>query len=94
MNKEQLIQKIAGDVKLTKAQAKAALESFVDAVEKTLKKGDKIALVGFGTFSVSKRKARNGRNPATGATIKIPAKKVVKFKAGKEFTNFINGVKK
>lgn len=94
MNKEQLIQKIAGDVKLTKVQAKAALESFVDAVEKTLKKGDKIALVGFGTFSVSKRKARTGRNPATGATIKIPAKKVVKFKAGKEFTNFINGVKK
>ena len=94
MNKEQLIQKIAGDVKLTKTQAKAALESFVDAVEKTLKKGDKIALVGFGTFSVSKRKARTGRNPATGATIKIPAKKVVKFKAEKEFTNFINGVKK
>jgi DNA-binding protein HU-beta len=93
MNKEQLIQKIAGDVKLTKAQAKAALESFVDAVEKTLKKGDKIALVGFGTFSVSKRKARTGRNPATGATIKIPAKKAVKFKAGKEFTNFINGKK-
>ncbi len=94
MNKEQLIQKIAGDVKLTKAQAKAALESFVDAVEKTLKKGDKIALVGFGTFSVSKRKARTGRNPSTGAAIKIPAKKVVKFKAGKEFANFINGVKK
>ena len=82
MNKEQLVTKIAGDVKLTKGQAKAALESFVDAVEKTLKKGDKIALVGFGTFSVSKRKARMGRNPATGATIKIAAKKVAKFKAG------------
>jgi DNA-binding protein HU-beta len=93
MNKEQLVTKIAGDVKLTKGQAKAALESFVDAVEKTLKKGDKIALVGFGTFSVSKRKARMGRNPATGATIKIAAKKSVKFKAGKEFSNFINGKK-
>lgn len=94
MNKEQLVTKIAGDVKITKAQAKAALESFVDAVEKTLKKGDKIALVGFGTFSVTKRKARMGRNPATGATIKIAAKKSVKFKAGKEFSNFINGLKK
>ncbi|MBN1632818.1 MAG: HU family DNA-binding protein [Ignavibacteria bacterium] len=94
MNKEQLVTKIAGDVKITKAQAKAALESFVDAVEKTLKKGDKIALVGFGTFSVSKRKARIGRNPATGETIKIAAKKSVKFKAGKEFSNFINGLKK
>lgn len=94
MNKEQLVTKIAGDVKITKAQAKAALESFVDAVEKTLKKGDKIALVGFGTFSVTKRKARIGRNPATGATIKIAAKKSVKFKAGKEFSNFINGLKK
>ncbi len=94
MNKEQLISKIAGDVKLTKVQAKAALESFVDAVTKTVKKGDKLALVGFGTFSLSKRKARTGRNPKTGETIKIAAKKSVKFKAGKEFSDFVNGVKK
>jgi len=94
MNKEQLITKIAGDAKLTKVQAKAALESFVDAVTKSVKKGDKLSLVGFGTFSLSKRKARTGRNPQTGATIKIAAKKSAKFKAGKEFSDILNGVKK
>ena len=94
MNKEQLIAKIAGDAKLTKVQGKAALESFIDGVEKSLKKGDKVSLIGFGTFSISNRKSRTGRNPQTGAAIKIAAKKVVKFKAGKEFSEFVNGGKK
>lgn len=86
MNKAELISKVADDAGLTKTQANAALDSFVDAVTKTLKKGDKVTLVGFGTFSVSKRAARNGRNPQTGAVIKIKAKKVAKFKAGKELS--------
>jgi DNA-binding protein HU-beta len=84
MNKAELIAKLADDAAITKTQAGAALDSFTEAVAKTLKKGDKVTLVGFGTFSVSKRAARNGRNPQTGATIKIKAKKVAKFKAGKE----------
>jgi DNA-binding protein HU-beta len=84
MNKAELIAKIADDAGITKTQANATLDAFVDAVTKTLKKGDKVTLVGFGTFSVSKRAARNGRNPQTGAVIKIKAKKVAKFKAGKE----------
>ena len=86
MNKAELIAKIADDAGLTKTQANASLDAFVDAVTKTLKKGDKVTLVGFGTFSVSKRAARNGRNPQTGAVIKIKAKKVAKFKAGKELS--------
>jgi Bacterial nucleoid DNA-binding protein len=84
MNKAELITKLADDASITKTQAGAALDSFTEAIAKTLKKGDKVTLVGFGTFSVSKRAARNGRNPQTGATIKIKAKKVAKFKAGKE----------
>ena len=84
MNKAELIEKIAGDAEISKKQANAALDSFTEAVAKTLKKGDKVTLVGFGTFSVSKRAARTGRNPQTGATIKIKAKKVAKFKAGAE----------
>jgi DNA-binding protein HU-beta len=86
MNKAELIAKIADDAGITKTQANATLGAFVDAVTKTLKKGDKVTLVGFGTFSVSKRAARNGRNPQTGAVIKIKAKKVAKFKAGKELS--------
>jgi DNA-binding protein HU-beta len=86
MNKADLIAKISEDVGITKTQAGATLDSFTEAVAKTLKKGDKVTLVGFGTFSVSKRAARNGRNPQTGATIKIKAKKVAKFKAGKELS--------
>ena len=84
MNKAELIAKIADDAGITKTQANAGLDSFVEAVTKTLKGGGKVTLVGFGTFSVSKRAARNGRNPQTGAVIKIKAKKVAKFKAGKE----------
>jgi DNA-binding protein HU-beta len=86
MNKAELIAKIADDAGVTKTQANASLDSFVEAVTKTLKGGGKVTLVGFGTFSVSKRAARNGRNPQTGAVIKIKAKKVAKFKAGKELS--------
>ena len=86
MNKAELVAKLAEDAGIAKTQANAALDSFVDAVTKTLKKGDKVTLVGFGTFSVTKRAARTGRNPQTGATIKIKAKKVAKFKAGKELS--------
>ncbi|MEY3508181.1 MAG: hypothetical protein RIR44_1413, partial [Bacteroidota bacterium] len=77
----------AEDAGITKVQANAALDSFVDTVTKTLKKGDKVTLVGFGTFSVSKRAARTGRNPQTGEAIKIKAKKVARFKAGKELSS-------
>ena len=93
MNKAELIAKLADDAGLTKTQAGAALDSFTEAIAKTLKKGDKVTLVGFGTFSVSKRAARNGRNPQTGAVIKIKARKVPKFKAGKEFSTKISGKK-
>ena len=86
MNKAELISKIAEDAEITKGQANAALDSFVEAVTKSLKGGGKVTLVGFGTFSVSKRAARNGRNPQTGQVIKIKAKKVAKFKAGKELS--------
>ena len=85
MNKAELIEKIAKDADITKSQANEALDSFTSAVTGALKKGDKVTLVGFGTFSVSDRAARNGRNPQTGAVIKIKARKVPKFKAGKEF---------
>ncbi|MEI9919399.1 MAG: HU family DNA-binding protein [Bacteroidota bacterium] len=86
MTKAELISKIAEDAGLTKATAGAALESFLEGVTKTLKSGDKLTLVGFGTFSVSKRAARKGRNPFTGEEIKIKAKKVAKFKASKELS--------
>ena len=84
MNKGDLVKKIAGDAKITKTQAQAALNSFITATSGALKKGDKVTLVGFGTFSVSKRSARKGRNPQTGKVIAIPAKKVAKFRAGSE----------
>ena len=84
MNKGELIAKLSDDAGITKTQANTALDSFIEAVTKTLKGGGKVTLVGFGTFSVSKRAARNGRNPQTGEVIKIKARKVAKFKAGKE----------
>lgn len=83
MTKAELIAVMAGGAGISKAAASKALDAYVGAVTKELKKGGKLGLVGFGTFSVTKRKAREGRNPQTGKTIKIPAKKVVKFKAGK-----------
>jgi DNA-binding protein HU-beta len=89
MTKTELVEKMASDSDISKAAAEKCLKSFVDAVTKTLKKGNKVALVGFGTFSVSKRKARIGRNPQTGATIKIAARKVPKFSAGKTFKDAV-----
>ena len=86
MNKTQRVDAIAAEAGLTKAQAKKALEAFIEVTGKTLKAGDKIALVGFGSFGVTEKPARTGRNPRTGATIKIAAKKVVKFKAGAELS--------
>jgi DNA-binding protein HU-beta len=83
MTKAELIGVMAAKSGVTKAAASKALDAYVAAVTGELKKNGKIGLVGFGTFSVAKRKAREGRNPQTGKTIKIPAKKVVKFKAGK-----------
>jgi DNA-binding protein HU-beta len=85
MTKAELIEKMAKDAGVSKAAAGKALDSFVDGVKKTLKKGNKVALVGFGTFSVSKRKARKGRNPRTGETISIKATKAPKFTSGKAF---------
>lgn len=82
MNRVELIDAMAAKSKLTKADAKRALEAYLTVVGETLKKGEKIALVGFGTFSVQKKAARMGHNPQTGKAIKIAAKKVVKFKAG------------
>ena len=90
MNKSELIDVMANAADCTKAQAGAALDAFTEAVAKTLKKGDKVTLVGFGTFSVSKRAARMGRNPQTGKEIKIAAKKVAKFKAGKDLSTRVN----
>jgi DNA-binding protein HU-beta len=87
MTKADLVDVMAKEADITKAAAALALDAYVDAVAKELKKGGRIALVGFGTFSVAKRKAREGRNPQTGKAIKIPAKKVVKFKAGKELAD-------
>jgi len=82
MNKGQLVEAIAKGAELSKKEAQAALEATLCAVQKSLKKKDNVTLIGFGTFSVVKRKARMGINPATGAKIKIKAKNVVKFKAG------------
>ena len=83
MTKADLIEVMANEAGISKVAAGAALDAYVAAVTKELKKTGKLGLVGFGTFSVIKRKAREGRNPQTGKAIKIPAKKVVKFKAGK-----------
>jgi DNA-binding protein HU-beta len=87
MNKAELINKISDDAGITKTQANAALDSFTEAVTKTLKAGGKVTLVGFGTFGISKRQARNGRNPQTNEVIKIKAKRVARFKAGKELAS-------
>ena len=90
MNKSDLIDAMAADAGVTKAAVKKALESFLGNVEKSLKKGNRVSLVGFGSWSVSKRAAREGRNPQTGKTIKIAAKKVVKFKAGSDLAKSVN----
>lgn len=90
MNKGDLINKIADSADITKAQAMEALNAVLDGIGEALDSGDKVTLVGFGTFSVSRRDARTGRNPQTGETIKIAAKNVVKFKPGKELTDKVN----
>ncbi|MBW8327440.1 MAG: HU family DNA-binding protein [Prolixibacteraceae bacterium] len=89
MNKAQLIDAIADKANLTKADAKKALDAFVDATSDALKNGDRVALIGFGSFSVASRSARTGRNPQTGKTIEIAEKKVVKFKPGAELADTI-----
>lgn len=83
MNKQELIAKIARDTGSSKAGAAAAVESLIDGITRSLKKGDAITFVGFGTFKTSQRKARMARNPQTGAPIKIPKRRVVRFTAGK-----------
>ncbi len=90
MNKAQLIDAIAAESGLTKADSKKALDAFIKVTGEALKNNDKIALVGFGSFGVSERSARTGRNPQTGKEITIAAKKVVKFKAGSELNDSVN----
>lgn len=90
MNKNELIDSMAAEAGMTKADAGKALDAFVASVSAALKKGDEIRLVGFGTFSVSKRAATTARNPRTGAEIKVPAKKVAKFKVGKSLQDVLN----
>lgn len=94
MNKGDLIDAVASAAEVTKAQAASAVEAVFEGIQKTLKNGEKAQFVGFGTFSISERAAREGRNPQTGKTIKIAAKNVVKFKAGTAFTEMVNKKKK
>ena len=89
MNKQQLIEKVATETKMTKAQCETVVDCFMDNVKKTVKTGADVKLIGFGTFTKSKRKARMGRNPQTGLSIKIPASWTPKFKAGREFKNLV-----
>ena len=90
MNKKELVESIAGAADISKASAEKALNGALAAIASALKSGDKVTLVGFGTFAVSKREARQGRNPQTGKTINIPAKNVAKFKAGSKLSEAIN----
>ena len=90
MNKAQLIDSMANNAGLSKADAKRALDGFIAATTDALKKDDRISLVGFGSFSISKRSARKGRNPKTGAVIQIAAKNSVRFKAGAELSSKVN----
>lgn len=90
MNKSELIEAIAESADLPKAAAGRALEAVIETIEETLKSGDQVALVGFGTFSVKDRAARTGRNPQTGAPIEIAAAKIPNFKAGKSLKDAVN----
>lgn len=89
-NKAELVSAIAAETKLSKADSQRALESFINVTTKALKKGERVTLIGFGSFSVAKRAARKGRNPQTGKEIKIAAKKVAKFKAGAGLAKTVN----
>ena len=90
MNKAELITSMAEKSKLTKKDAELALKALIESVEETLEKGEKVQLIGFGTFETRERAAREGRNPQTGAVIEIPAKKLVKFKATKTLADAVN----
>ena len=90
MNKTEFIAAVAEKAEISKKDSEKALKAFVDVVTEELKKGEKIQLVGFGTFEVSKRAAREGRNPQSGAVMKIPASKAPKFKAGKALKDLVN----
>ena len=90
MNKTELVAAISDATNLSKKDSEAAVKAFTDVITKALKKGDKVQLVGFGTFEVAKRAAREGKNPQTGAKIKIPASKAPKFKAGKALKDTFN----
>jgi len=90
MNKADLVDRIASAAGITKSQAGTAVETGISSITGSLKKGERVALVGFGTFSVSQRKARNGRNPQTGAVIKIAARRVAKFTPGVELKKAVN----
>ena len=90
MTKQEFIDAIAAKSGLTKADSSRAVEAFIETVTNTLKKGDKVTLTGFGVFSVSKRAARNGRNPRTGAVVKIAARNAVTFKAGSALKDAVN----
>ena len=90
MNKADLIEKIAASTGISKTSAGSAIDTLVDAVTSALKKGDRVTLVGFGTFSVSHRKARSGRNPQTGGVLKIAARRVAKFTPGVELKKHVN----
>ena len=90
MNKATLIGKIADDAGITRSQAATSVESLIEGITSSLKKGQRVTLVGFGTFGISKRKARTGRNHQTGESIKIKAKKVARFKAGKQLEKALN----
>ena len=89
MNKGDLINVMASNANISKVQAKKALESFIDSTSKELGGGGRVSLVGFGSWSIANRAARIGRNPQTGATLQIPARKVVKFKAGNDLSNTV-----
>jgi DNA-binding protein HU-beta len=89
MNKSELVESMASAAGISKAAAEKSLTAFLDAVTDAMAKGDKVTLVGFGTFSVSERAARQGRNPQTGAAIKIPSRKVARFKAGSKLTDAV-----
>ena len=91
MNKEELVQEISKKAKVTQKEAGEVLNALVDTIQKTVSKGKKVTLVGFGTFESRKRAARNGRNPQTGKEISIPAKTVPVFSAGKKFKEVVNG---
>ena len=90
MNKSELIEKVAQECNLSKTVADQALNSVLGAITTAVAKGDKVTLIGFGTFSQGKRAAREGRNPQTGKPMQIPARNVVKFKAGKKFVDAVN----